>query len=62
MMAAANRMAWTFDRNIQESFKGPRALEHIAYYLDHIDQHLERIADILTKDGPHEVSGPQVSR
>ena len=39
-----DRMQWTFERHISQENRSPRALEYIAYYLDRIDQNLERIA------------------
>jgi hypothetical protein len=39
------RLSWTFDRNIPNpEMRKAHALEHIAYYLDRIEAHLEKIA------------------
>jgi hypothetical protein len=52
----ADRMAWRFDGNLSHDLRSPRALEHIAYYLDRIDRHLERIADTFSRDEPNDVT------
>jgi hypothetical protein len=52
----ADRMAWRFDGNLSHDLRSPRVLEHIAYYLDRIDRHLERIADTFSRDEPNDVT------
>ena len=41
-----DRLPWTFDRLLPE-LREPKAAEYTAYYLDRIDQTLERIAVAL---------------
>lgn len=43
------KYAWKFDQNVSADNRSPRALEHIAYYLDRIDTQLERIAAALER-------------
>jgi hypothetical protein len=50
----ADRQPWTFAQNLKPEFREPRAQEYIAYYLDRIDQTLERIAKALEAGGGNE--------
>lgn len=45
MPEAEERISWKFERSIPNAeMREAHALEFIAYYLDRIDQHLEKIA------------------
>jgi hypothetical protein len=50
----ADRLPWTFDPTKPE-FREAKAQEYCAYYLDRIDQTLERIATALEKGGGNEL-------
>jgi hypothetical protein len=51
---ASHRLSFSFDQNVQIDLRSPRALEFIAYYLDRIEGHLDRIAGALQSGAPSE--------
>lgn len=49
------RVPWAFDRNLtQTDLRMAKALEYQAYYLDRIDQSLDRIASALETGAANE--------
>lgn len=47
---STERRSWTFDRSLANTeMREAHALEHIAYYLDRIEAHLEKIATASEK-------------
>lgn len=53
--SVSSKLSWSFDRNLTDAEqRKSRALEHIAYYLDRIDAHLEVIAQSAQTGGFNE--------